>query len=119
MSTFTRVDQVHTRETSNSAKGRIFLPSFNTVTYGKKSIKRSCINSWNQFSATLDSDLSKPTRNGLKSKITKHFLSAYSEINKSYHEHKYFISHISLSGMQIKLCNSKGHTILPLVPICL
>ena len=112
---------VHSRRTKNSLNGKLFVPGYSSVSYGKKSILISCISSWNQLSTELHNfrlasknknnispDLSKISRHALKNLIKEYFLYSYTEKNETYMKGLYHVSHISLTGMQLKLKRSKG-----------
>ena len=74
--------------------GKLYIPSYNTTTFGLKCIYKRCINSWNKLSTELNSinrknninnpeikdiDLLRYSRPVLKDKLTKHILSTYNE----------------------------------------
>ena len=104
----------------------MFVPGYSSVSYGKKSITHSCIDSWNHLSIELynfclttlnkkniSPDLSKLSRQGLRTLIKKYFLHSYTEKNEAYMKGRSYVSHISLTGMQLKLKRSKGPYYFP------
>ena len=121
VNTFRRVEDVHSRRTKNSLNGKLFIPRYSSISYGKKSILISCISSWNHLSTELHNfclasinknnispDLSKLSRQVLRTLIKEYFLHSYTEKNETYIEGRYYVSHISLTGMQLKLKRSKA-----------
>ena len=119
--TFRRVENIHSKETSQATCGKLFIPRYLTVNYGKKSISMCCINSWNLLTDELfkyqtetlmtkmtKKDLLTFSRKGLSSLINKFFLSTYSDTNKSYQQDRFYVSYISLTGTCIKLKKCKG-----------
>ena len=81
---FDKVSDVHRRNTSNSRTGKLVTTSYVSVSYGKKTIYRNCITSWNyltsiikEFQSASHSDHSQLSHVRLKSIIKNHFLSLY------------------------------------------
>ena len=92
INTFTRLDETDTCLTRQASTGQLFIPSFNTTTFGLKCINKRCINSWNNISREINKinkqkyvnkfecpniDLSKLSRGVLKEILNKHILSQY------------------------------------------
>ena len=92
--TFTRLDDLDACTTRQASIGQLFIPSFNTTTFGLKCINKRCIKSWNEISYEInkthklkyintllcsDIDLSTLSRNQLKNTITKHILAQYTD----------------------------------------
>ena len=89
--TFNRVEESHSIATRRADTGMLSIPSFNSTTYGLKSIYNNCIKSWNMLTTKInllekeknktkyiEIDLLKITsKNKLKHLITEHFLSSY------------------------------------------
>ena len=74
--------------TRNTNLGMLFIPQYNSVTYGHKCIYKLCIDSWNSITYILRDlkddndlpiDLHSISRGQLKEKITKYLLDEYSE----------------------------------------
>ena len=55
---FTRIADVHTNNTISADLGFLFTPYLSTTRYGLNSITRHCIDDWNYFSKSLNTDLS-------------------------------------------------------------
>ena len=69
---------VTTRVTRNSKKGKLYVPRVNSVRYGRRSIKQSCILSWNHIIDKFpNTDFTKIQRNDLKRLITESFINLY------------------------------------------
>ena len=68
----------YTINTRGASKGEIYLPSFDSTKYGRKSIKIQSILSWN-YLITLypKSKFRNMSRNNVKKLIKKHFLDMY------------------------------------------
>ena len=90
--TFFRTDDLYNYSTRQATTGQLYTPRFKTTTFGLKCIYKRCIDSWNQFSVSInaanrinnvnnpevnDIDLLKFSRKVLKDKLTKHILSSY------------------------------------------
>ena len=74
---FSRISDVHSTNTITSTLGCLFTPFLSTTRYGLHSITRHCIDDWNFFSKTLNSDLSLLSRPILKQKISLYILNSY------------------------------------------
>ena len=81
---FTKVDNTHSFFTRNSADGLIAKASYNTTTYGLKSIYNQCVESWNNITISLKKEdnqlppnLYNMNRNKVKQRITDLFLNSY------------------------------------------
>ena len=59
---FTRIADVHTNNTISADLGFLFTPYLSTTRYGLNSITRHCIDDWNYFSKSLNTDLSTLNR---------------------------------------------------------
>ena len=69
---------VTTRVTRNSKKGKLYVPRVNSVRYGRRSIKHSCILSWNHIIDKFpNTDFTRIRRNDLKKLITDSFINSY------------------------------------------
>ena len=90
MSLFRLSRDVHTtpRVLNSTVNNLIYIPSFNTVTYGKDSLKYRCAKLWNDTFKTgslqIDADKGKNVTlskirnsNGFKKSLKKHFLYSY------------------------------------------
>ena len=90
--TFIRTNDLHQYKTRQATAGILYIPNYNTTTFGLKCIYKRCINSWNKLSTEFnimnrknninnqeinDIDLLKYSRIVLKDKLTKHILSTY------------------------------------------
>ena len=91
---FTRLEDSAACTTRQASIGQLFIPSYNTTSFGLKCINKRCINSWNNISLEIntmnkqkfvnklecpDIDLSKLSRNQLKDRINKHITSQYND----------------------------------------
>ena len=74
---FTRINEVHSRETISSNLGLLYAPHFSTTRYGMNSFIKKCIVNWNFFSRYFGSNLSSFERSSLKRKLETYFLNAY------------------------------------------
>ena len=74
---FTRINEVHGRETISSNLGLLYAPQLSTTRYGMNSFIKKCIVNWNFFSRHFGSNLSSLERSSLKSKLEMFFLNAY------------------------------------------
>ena len=72
---FQKLDEIYTEgmHTVHSQLGSLFIPYKATERYGICSITRKCIDSWNYFTKTLKTDLSKLSRLVLKEKINQFY----------------------------------------------
>ena len=92
INTFIRTDDLYKYKTRQATTGKLYIPAYNTSTFGLKCIYKRCINSWNKITTELnlankrnninnpeitDIDLLKYSRTILKDKITKYILSTY------------------------------------------
>ena len=92
--TFLRTDDLHKYSTRQAATGQLYIPKYETTTFGLKCIYKRCINSWNRLSMEFNRinrdinannhdekaiDFLKFSRNVLKDKLTKYILSTYEE----------------------------------------
>ena len=76
---FDKLTSVYTNyETRSSSVGSMFVPLINTSMYGINSITYKSIQCWNHISNLFNIKLSTLNRNNLKTKLTNHFLSKYS-----------------------------------------
>ena len=76
---FTRTKDLYsTVNTRNSKKGKLHVPCFNSVRYGRHSIKYSSIMSWNRIIDRFpNTDFTRILRNDLKRMITESFIDSY------------------------------------------
>ena len=74
---FTRLSDVHDFNTVNSDLGCLFTPYLSTTRYGLNSLTRKCINSWNEASRLLKTNLATLSRLAIKSTLHKHFIDNY------------------------------------------
>ena len=95
---FKRIEDLHQTETRSAFIGQLCIPSYNSTTYGLKSIYKKCIDSWNLMtkklredfenwqslekepgrkSKKISFDLKDFSRNELKKTITYYFISKY------------------------------------------
>ena len=92
--TFFRAEELYQYSTRQATSGQLYIPHYKTTTFGLKCIYKRCIDSWNRFSAEINSinrlnnrnhkeikdiDLLNFSRSVLKDKLTKHVLCSYSE----------------------------------------
>ena len=92
--TFLRTNDLHKYSTRQAATGQLYIPKYETTTFGLKCIYKRCINSWNRLSMEFNRinrdinannhdekaiDFLKFSRNVLKDKLTKYILSTYEE----------------------------------------
>ena len=75
---FTFASETHRYETSSSTKGLLKIPTMNTKSYGKYSVKTSLTTSWNEIQKqTKDKSLSTFRPRQLKSFLTKQLTNYY------------------------------------------
>ena len=74
---FTPISQLNSKMTKNVELGFLFIHHSKSTKYGLNSTNRKCINSWNSFSRTFNTDLSSLNRSALKSNLVAHFLNSY------------------------------------------
>ena len=94
INTFTRTNELYEYTTRQATMGKLYIPSYNTTTFGLKCIYKRCINSWNKLSTEInlinrknniynpeikDIDFLKYSRPVLKDKLKKHILSTYND----------------------------------------
>ena len=90
--TFIRTSEQYAYKTRQATTGKLYIPYYNTTTFGLKCIYKRCIDSWNELSTQLNSmnrknnvnnseindiDLLNYSRTALKDKLTKYILSTY------------------------------------------
>ena len=90
--TFIRTSELYAYKTRQATTGKLYIPYYNTTTFGLKCIYKRCIDSWNELSTQLnlmnrknnvnnseinDIDLLNYSRTALKDKLTKYILSTY------------------------------------------
>ena len=74
---FTKINDIHSNNTISSDLGCLFTPFLSTTRYGLNSITRHCIDDWNFYSKSLNTDLTLLSRPALKQSITKYILNQY------------------------------------------
>ena len=75
---FTLARDMHTHGTRRALQGQLFVPSIESVCYGKKSIKQQAILTWNTFSQKFPGvELHQYTHSNFKKVIVKHFIDNY------------------------------------------
>ena len=75
---FMPLSSISNHKTRNSNKNCLFVPSVNTVRYGRKTVKIQAINDWNSICNDFpDKDLVNISRHKLKSLVKLHLLNTY------------------------------------------
>ena len=75
---FTFASETHCYETSSSTKDLLKIPTINTKSYGKYSVKTSSITSWNEIQKQIkDKSLTTFRPHQLKSFLTKQLTNNY------------------------------------------
>ena len=80
-SVITSMYRWYTMNTRGASKGKLFLPSYHSTKYGRKSLKIQSILSWNHLVSLYPERMFKDMpKNELKRLIKKHFINMYVEI---------------------------------------
>ena len=75
---FVPLSGAHSHETRGSIKNLLFIPSVNSVRYGRKSVKLQAIKDWNSIcNIFTTTDLLKLSKKKVASLIKDHFLNTY------------------------------------------
>ena len=74
---FHTTQEIYQINTKSSELGSLFIPYFSTSKYGLNSVTRKCIDIWNFFTKTFNSNLLQLSRHVLKTRIQTHFMESY------------------------------------------